>query len=358
MPELIGPQDRFLCAAFLAVALGALPAPAQAVTGRDVPAVRTQRPLPPVVQPPGKGPHCARGAVAKSPNRYGYHTSSTMRRAAALAQVYDRDAITAIAVASYQTGIDFDLMVMKAILESQVGKYDEPILGGRARGLFHFMPATWLTLFSWFGGEFQGGVYADAAAQIKFDADNNPYLDDETLKSRILALRSDHYVAAFIKAKSIRHDERPLMRAILGREPNFTDYYVSHFLGLDRSKAFFRALRRTPDALAADLFPREAADPNNRSIFYKGPRKRTVRQVYNLLGAKVDATLKRLDNRIAAIIKGDSCLPLLVLTPPPRMPLPVSPPAAPPGVPWYRPSPPPEELPMENHAPPAPIPLP
>ncbi len=339
---------RLLCAVFMAAALGGS-ADALALSGRDTPALQPGKHLPEIR--PGA---CVQRVPARNAARNGYHSLNTMRRSAALSQIYDPQAVAAMAVASYETGIDFNLLVMKALLESRIGRFDEPHLGGSARGLFHFMPATWMTLFSWFGAEFQGGIYAGAATAIKFDDNKNPYTDHPALTEQILSLRSDHYMAAFIKAKSVLHDERPLMRAVLGREPSFTDYYVAHFLGLERAKTFFRALRKNPHAIAADIFVRESEDPNNRPIFYQGTKKRTVQQVYNLLGGKVNAAFRRLDNQVAVIFRGNSCVPFLQLQHPQRMAIEI-PPAetAPPRTEGARPETPPED---EEQMPPAPLP--
>lgn len=329
------PGRRVLCALFMA-ATAVMANDALAVTGRDHPKIGSGHRLPNVKAPAkGKGPPCVQAVPARKAGPNGYASSYTMRRTAALGQIYGEDAAAAIAIASYETGIDFDLLVMKAMLESRMGKYDEPLLGGSARGLFHFMPATWLTLFSWFGGEFQNGIYRDVAEMIKFDEQKNPYTDNPALTEKILALRSDPYVAAFIKAKSVRYDERPLMRAVLGREPTYTDYYVSHFLGLERAKTFFRALRKTPKEAAADIFVKESEDPNNRPIFYSGEKKRTVQEVYNRLGKAVSGTLARIDNAIAAEMKQDRCIPMIPLIPPPRAAMTIPPmpgqPVLPPG---------------------------
>lgn len=345
---------KLLYAAFVATAIG-WGGDAGAVTARDRPSIRPGNPLP-ATRPPA----CVQRVPGKNAGRNGYHSLSTMRRAATLAQIYDRQAVSAIAIASYETGIDFDLLVMKAILESRMGEFNEPHLGGSARGLFHFMPATWMTLFSWFGHEFQNGLYADTAALIKFDENKNPFTDNPDLTRKILELRSDHHVAAFIKAKSVLHDERPLMKAVLGREPNFADYYTAHFLGLDRAKTFFRALRKIPRAAAADIFIRESEDPNNRPIFYRGNRKLTVQQVYNLLGGKVNGTLQRLDRQVASELKNNGCIVFLQLIRPPRAameipPMPTPPESRPEGP---RPEIPPQEIPPESEpqAPPAPLP--
>lgn len=315
-----------LSALFLMASLG-IGNDALAATGKDKPMVLDPRPINSVPrQPTPAKPICVQNATPKTAGDYRFRRLIAMKSASALAHQRREDGepvdpVTAIAIASYETGIDFDLLVMKATLESRMGRYDQPLLGGSARGLFNFMPATWLTLFSWFGGEFEDGVYAGAARKIKFDADNEPYVDDPVLKQKILDLRSDPYVAAFIKAKQIRYDERPVLRTVLGREPTYTDYYVAHFLGLESSKTFYRNLRRNPNGSAANVLTREAGDPNNRGVFYRGNTALSFRQVYDRLGRVITRILANVDQDVQSTLRTNRCVHPLKLTPPSRDPL-------------------------------------
>lgn len=315
-----------LSALFLMASLG-IGNDALAATGKDKPMVLDPRPINSVPrQPTPAKPICVQNATPKTAGDYRFRRLIAMKSASALAHQRREDGepvdpVTAIAIASYETGIDFDLLVMKATLESRMGRYDQPLLGGSARGLFHFMPATWLTLFSWFGGEFEDGVYAGAARKIKFDADNEPYVDDPVLKQKILDLRSDPYVAAFIKAKQIRYDERPVLRTVLGREPTYTDYYVAHFLGLESSKTFYRNLRRNPNGSAANVLTREAGDPNNRGVFYRGNTALSFRQVYDRLGRVITRILANVDQDVQSTLRTNRCVHPLKLTPPSHDPL-------------------------------------
>lgn len=318
-----------LAGAFLAVSLGAAPE-GMAATGKSKPRI-----LPPNtlnISDPENQPalSCVQKSGPKAAKSYGYISPQAMRRISTLAAARDAEGkditpVIAIAIASYQVGVDFDLMVMKATIESRMGEFNQPFLGGNARGLFHFMPATWLTLFKWFGADYNNGVYADAVAQIKFDGNNEPYLDDPELKDRILALRYDPYIAAYIKARDIREDQRPLMRAVLGREPTYTDFYVAHFLGLERAKTFFRLLRRNPKSPAADIFTRESEDPNNKPLFYKGRKKLSVQQVYNNLGRVVSSVMAKNDRLIENHLSKNACVPPLTLEIPANQPLSITP---------------------------------
>lgn len=240
-------------------------------------------------------------------------------RASALAatmekQERDIEPVRAIALASQETGVDFDLMVMKAIIESRLGTFDEPLLGGNARGLFHFMPATWLVMMHRHGDKYRDGLYAPLIAQIRFEG-KEPYVDNPAVKEELLKLRSDPYIASFIKAQQIIHDERPVLRAVLGREPNYTDYYVAHFLGIPRAELFFNLLRKSPKKPAAAIFERESSDPNNNPAFYRGRKMLTVKQVHDRLDRIITRVLGRIDGWTDAGLKRGCLTPLTLEIP-------------------------------------------
>lgn len=75
----------------------------------------------------------------------------------------------------------------------------------------------------------------------------------------------------------------------LGRDVNETELYMAHFMGAGSSKAgatkFLQAKENNPNAIAANIFGREAAA--NKNIFYdKSGRARTVGEVYGLMDKK------------------------------------------------------------------------
>lgn len=87
-------------------------------------------------------------------------------------------------------------------------------------------------------------------------------------------------------ALSALEHEQALSKSI-GRQPNATDLYAAHFLGLGGAKKLLASLGT--DVAASKLFP-EAARAN-RNIFYdkKTMRPRTTDEVYQLLNNKVSA---------------------------------------------------------------------
>jgi hypothetical protein len=105
-------------------------------------------------------------------------------------------------------------------------------------------------------------------------------------------LRLDPHAAALM-AGELAADHAAYLRGRVGREPTAGELYVAHVLGPQGSARLIDAVRVSPGASAAALFP-EAAGAN-RAIFYPGGRAASVAQVYANLtsapGAEAPAAL-------------------------------------------------------------------
>lgn len=88
---------------------------------------------------------------------------------------------------------------------------------------------------------------------------------------------------AIMTAKMLA-DSAKVLRNTLGRDPNYTELYMTHFLGLGGAN---KMLNSHPMAYAARVFP-EAARAN-RSLFYKNGKPVTVAQLYDTLNKKVQS---------------------------------------------------------------------
>lgn len=259
----------------------------------------------------------------------GFHDLTALQQASALITQMNGEngtpaAVLAILEASDATGVSFELMAAKAIIESRLGVFNQPIaVNGSARGVYQFMPATWLIVFNRWAGQYQDGRYAALAQAVEYDAKGAPYVRDKDVETQILALRSDPYIASFLKAMQMREEEEPVLRTILHRAPKPVDYYMVHFLGLPRARLFYRNLSRTPDSIARYTFAREAR--YNHGVFYNSRnRSRTYRQVYEHLGALMDNYIRLVRERTEDGMKNQDCIKPLVRgqTPPPPAPLP------------------------------------
>lgn len=116
-------------------------------------------------------------------------------------------------------------------------------------------------------GQFTKGTWIDTVKKMGV----NWSLDDRYDPQKMLAA-----------TKFLTEENRQGLRKFLGREPNFTELYSAHFLGLAGSKQFLAAAQNNPNANAAQLFPYAAQ--KNRPIF---GYDRSVEDVYGILSRKM-----------------------------------------------------------------------
>jgi hypothetical protein len=75
-----------------------------------------------------------------------------------------------------------------------------------------------------------------------------------------------------------------------GRAASNTDLYMAHFLGSGGAVKFLNAMNKNPNAIAADMDPRAARA--NKNIYYdQSGRARTLGEVYELMGNKMDKAM-------------------------------------------------------------------
>ena len=185
----------------------------------------------------------------------------------------------AIANASLATGMDFSFLLTTAARESSLNPRAEARTSS-ATGLFQFLDATWLTTMKRHGAKH--GL-AGEAGMIEIGADGKPNVSDPNMRRIILDMRFDPEVSARMAAE-FANDNADYLRGRTGQEPQPGDLYAAHFLGAGGAAELLNAVRDTPWASAASVFPSAAAA--NRPIFYKdGGASRTVSEVLENLRA-------------------------------------------------------------------------
>jgi hypothetical protein len=168
------------------------------------------------------------------------------------------DVRASIARAAQATGIDFDYLLAQARLESSL---DPAARAGTssAAGLYQFTGGTWLQTLDRHGAD-HGFDRADSAIQ-------GGRVHDPVMRAEIMALRLDPDAAALM-AGELASDNRTVLAATLGRDPDAAELYMAHFLGSAGASRFLAALAADPGQSAAALLPRAAAA--NRGIFFDG----------------------------------------------------------------------------------------
>lgn len=169
--------------------------------------------------------------------------------------------IQAIRAVAKGNGVDFAFMVAQAAVESGLDPRAHAATSS-ARGLFQFVEGTWLAMVRDHGAEV--GL-ADLAGKIGTDAKGNPVVDSAADRRRILALRDDPRLSAEFAARLVE-DNRRVLEAHVGPGLGAADLYLAHFLGAGDASRFLGAMRTTPSAAVADLFPVQAAA--NPGVFY------------------------------------------------------------------------------------------
>ncbi|WP_119461144.1 transglycosylase SLT domain-containing protein [Rhodospirillaceae bacterium SYSU D60014] len=180
---------------------------------------------------------------------------------------------SAIQMASLRSGVDFSYLVTKAAMESGFDPHIQAKTSS-ATGLYQFIDQTWLDMVKTHGAKYGLGGYATAL--------ESGHADD-ALKQKILDLREDPKISAFMAAEYTRGNRNYLEGTVGGRIGD-TELYLAHFLGPGGAEKFLRALRADPGQDAASILP-QAAEAN-RAIFYRNGQPLSLEDVYDRFAAK------------------------------------------------------------------------
>jgi hypothetical protein len=150
-----------------------------------------------------------------------------------------------------------------------------------ATGLYQFIEATWLSKVESDGHKYGlGGL----ARHIRRGSLDEPIVDDLRIRERILALRKDARLSAFLAAELTVDNTRRLEK-LLGRPVTETETYLSHFFGVTEAARFLRAAESTPDLTGAWMFPKEAKA--NPGIFKIRGRPATLGEIRKRFAVKM-----------------------------------------------------------------------
>ena len=140
---------------------------------------------------------------------------------------------------SKDTGVDFELLVITAMIESNFGKNYKSETSS-ARGVFQYIEPTWLALIKKYGDRIGYKSYANA---IIIDKETKLYTianNNILLRQEILDLRNNNYVSTMIKSYQIIDENKVIRSFKNGQTPDITDHYIAHMLGLTLAKTFYK----------------------------------------------------------------------------------------------------------------------
>jgi soluble lytic murein transglycosylase-like protein len=202
------------------------------------------------------------------------------------------DVLAAIRLGSIRTGVDFTFLMELARVESNFNPAAHAPRSS-ATGLFQFRDQAWLEAIRTFGAEYGMKDLAERVRPID-DEDHEPQpIVRDPLQLEVLALRLNPRLSTLMAAENIKRNLQ-LLSGRTRQEPGRTELYLAHYLGVEGAVKFLNALDEEPSAIAATIFPEEAArDP----AVFRGVRQqpRTVAQVYRWFDRKFNTA--RYDER-------------------------------------------------------------
>lgn len=179
-----------------------------------------------------------------------------------------------ILAAAKMVGVDASLMASVAAIESG---FDPNAKAGAssAAGLYQFIGSTWKSMVNR-----HGKTYGIPANTSPLDARANAVLGAQYIK-----------------------ENADIVRKIKG-SVSPVDVYMAHFLGGGGVRTFLTAMKRNPNAIAAQILPQAAG--SNKDIFYDGGRARTLAEVYQLMANKVSTKAGQHGVDLKSLAKGGS----------------------------------------------------
>ena len=192
----------------------------------------------------------------------------------------DNRVLAAIRLGSLYSGVDFSFLMELARAESNFNAAAQAP-GSLAAGLYQFRPAEWLEAIHSFGADY--GLDAYSIGLEPADSAEPAAIARDPVLVETLALRMNPRLSTLLMAEGIKRNLQ-VLQELTGQEPNRTDLYLAHLLGVADAKIFLETLDKSPDMLAADLFPNAAA--RNPLVFQKRGQQRTLDETYRWLERK------------------------------------------------------------------------
>ena len=194
--------------------------------------------------------------------------------------VAPQNVIHAIEKASVRTGANFSFLMDKASAESSFNP-SATSKSSTATGLFQFIESTWLSMVKKHGAKYGIG---DLASQIQIQ-NGKPCVDNCKVKETILNLRKNPEIAALMAGEFSAQNKQYLNKHT-NKDVGATELYLAHFMGASGATSFLNARNADGNAVAAELFPKEALA--NKNVFFDpaSGHARTLNGIYEFFAKK------------------------------------------------------------------------
>jgi hypothetical protein len=214
-----------------------------------------------------------------------------------------RRIVDAILRAADVTGVDPVYMMALADKESSFIASNQAS-SSSAVGLFQFIAGTWFEVVRSFGEKHGFGAEAQAVRIVG----GQLTVTNAAMREHILNLRRNPYLSALMAAEMMKRD-RAKIESRLGRQITRSEFYFSHFFGVDSASKFMVLVHGKPKQSAPRVFP--AAARANKSLFYakagRKTRQLTVTEVYKKIDGMIDKRLERYEDvSVLASAEGES----------------------------------------------------
>ncbi|PCJ02649.1 MAG: hypothetical protein COB14_01435 [Alphaproteobacteria bacterium] len=198
--------------------------------------------------------------------------------------------------ASITTQTDFELLLITAMIESDLGRVTKSSTSS-ARGIFQYIEPTWLILIKRYGVRIGKKTYADT-----IEINTESYLPEmirhsQFTKKDVLDLRNNTKIASLIKAYQLKDEAKIVAKYKAGQRINATDHYIVHMLGLSQARTFYALLRNESSNILTNLNNKgfKEAIRLNPTFFYSAQNKALgATEAYTQFHRKVSQQYKRL----------------------------------------------------------------
>lgn len=190
--------------------------------------------------------------------------------------------------ASTATHTDFELLIITAMIESDLGRVTKSQTSS-ARGIFQYIEPTWISLIKRYGQKLD---------QYNIDQDLD-IIKESSNDIDILELRHNTKIASLIKAYQLKDETKLLSKYKNGQRINTTDYYIMHMLGTYQARIFYKLLNEKSDEKLADSKSKgfkEAVRLNPAFFFDSKNNGLNAKQAYNQFHRKISQQYKKLHN--------------------------------------------------------------